>query len=252
MKNRFRRLPPVVPVRALAPTMLTLIALCSGVTAIRFAFLEQWEAAAGALLVAALFDSLDGRVARLIKGETRFGAELDSLSDVICFGVAPALVMHLWSMHQLEGLGWAVVLLFCICCALRLARFNILDQDAVASGTVQRFFVGVPAPAAAILSIMPMALSFQTGSALFQNPVACAIYVAAMAMLMVSRVPTFSVKYVRIDRAYVVPILVGTGVMAALLTSYFWGTLAGAAVVYLLCLPLSAWMARRASHTTTE
>lgn len=245
MKHRQRKLPAVVPVRALAPTMLTLLALCSGVTAIRFAFLEQWEAAAVALLVAALFDSLDGRVARLIKGETRFGAELDSLSDVICFGVAPAVVMHLWSLHALQGLGWAVVLLFCICCALRLARFNIMDQDAAATGTVERFFVGVPAPAAAILTIMPMALTFQTGSGAYNNAVFCSVYVAAMAVLMVSRVPTFSVKYVRIDRAYVIPVLVATGVLAALLTSYFWGTLVGAAVLYLLSLPISAMLARR-------
>ena len=125
---RFRKLPAVIPVRALAPTVLTVLALCSGVTAVRFAILEDWRMSAVALILAALFDSLDGRVARAIKGTSEFGAEMDSLSDVICFGVSPALIVYFWSLQNLGGIGWASSLLFCVCCALRLARFNILDR----------------------------------------------------------------------------------------------------------------------------
>ena len=219
--------------------MLTLLALCSGVTAIRFAILERWEAAVVALLLAALLDSLDGRVARLIKGESRFGAELDSLSDMICFGVAPGLVVYLWTLHGIKGLGWAVVLLFAVCCALRLARFNIMDQDALATGTVQRYFVGVPAPSAAMLAVAPMAVTFHWDTSFFREPVVIAIYGAVVALLMVSRIPSLSLKQIRIDRSYVVPILIGVGVTAALLTSYFWATLSIMAVLYMASLPLA-------------
>ncbi|MBI1181923.1 MAG: CDP-diacylglycerol--serine O-phosphatidyltransferase [Alphaproteobacteria bacterium] len=242
---RENRLPPFVPVRALAPTVLTVLALCSGVTSMRYAFQERWEAAVVAILLASLFDALDGRVARLIKGTTKFGAELDSLSDVICFGVAPALVLYLWTLHDVRGIGWAVVLLYCVCCALRLARFNIMDQNAGEDGTIHRFFMGMPAPAAAGLAMAPLALTFYLQDELFRQPVACTIYLGLIALMMISRVPTFSAKYIRISRHYVMPILLGVGVLVALLTSYFWATYVGLAAVYAISLPVGVVTARR-------
>ncbi len=243
-------LPSEIPVRSLVPSMLTVLALCSGVTAIRFAFAERWEAAVVAILLAGVLDLLDGRVARMIKGSSRFGAELDSLSDVICFGVAPPLVLYLWSLNGVRGLGWAVVLLFCVCCALRLARFNILDQDANEDGTVQRFFVGVPAPAAAGLLVLPMILTFELGWEMFQSPYLCAVYATIIALLMISRLPTVTLKYVRIDRGLVTPVLLGIGILVAALATYFWATLALIGLFYFLSLPVAVYQQRQVAAKT--
>jgi CDP-diacylglycerol--serine O-phosphatidyltransferase len=240
-----RRLPPFIPVRALAPTLLTVMALCSGVSSIRYGFQERWEMAVIAIVLASLFDILDGRVARLIKGTTKFGAELDSLSDVICFGVAPAILLYFWTLHEVRGFGWAVVLLYCVCCALRLARFNILDQSAAEDGTVHRHFMGMPAPAAAGLALVPLALTFHTESDIFRQPVVCAVYLGLLALMMISRVPTMSTKHIRINRHYVMPILLGAAALVALLTTFFWATYVGLALVYALSLPVVVVLARR-------
>ena len=247
-----RQLPAAIPVRTLVPTILTILALCSGVTAIRFAFAERWEAAVIAIMLAALFDLLDGRVARMIKGSTRFGAELDSLSDMICFGVAPALVVFLWTLQDIKGVGWAVALLFCVCCALRLARFNILDQEASEDGTVQQFFMGVPAPAAAGLLILPIILSFQSDLEWMRSPIPCAVFATILALSMISQLPTLTLKYVRIGREYVIPVLLGVGVLVALLTSYFWATMAGAGVLYMLSIPVGSIIQYRRSKKSDE
>jgi CDP-diacylglycerol--serine O-phosphatidyltransferase len=248
-----RRLPPFIPVRALAPTLLTVMALCSGVSSIRYGFQERWEMAVIAIVLASLFDILDGRVARLIKGTTKFGAELDSLSDVICFGVAPAILLYFWTLHEVRGFGWAVVLLYCVCCALRLARFNILDQSAAEDGTVHRHFMGMPAPAAAGLALVPLALTFHTGSDFFRQPVVCSVYLGLLALMMISRVPTLSTKHIRINRHYVMPILLGAAALVALLTTFFWATYVGLALVYGLSLPVVVVMARRElSHEPAE
>ena len=246
-KRRLRQLPRVIPVRSLAPTVLTVLALCSGVTAIRFAIMSDWQMAAVAILLAALFDSLDGRVARLLKGTSRFGAEMDSLSDVICFGVSPALVLYFWSLQQLGGIGWAVSLLYCVCCALRLARFNILDRDAKESGEVQEHFVGIPAPGAAGLLLLPLYASLALETLSFQ-PILIAIYMVILALLMISQVPTYSFKYVRIDRTYVVPILVGVVVFVGLLTSFFWWTIISIGMIYMLSIVVSGYMSFRNRH----
>jgi CDP-diacylglycerol--serine O-phosphatidyltransferase len=243
-KRRLRQLPRVIPVRSLAPTVLTVLALCSGVTAIRFAIMSDWQMAAVAILLAGLFDSLDGRVARMIKGTSRFGAEMDSLSDVICFGVSPPLVLYFWSLEQLGGIGWAVSLLYCVCCALRLARFNILDRDAKESGEVQKHFVGIPAPGAAGLLLLPLYASLALEGLEFQ-PVLIAIYMVILALLMISQVPTYSFKYVRIERSYVVPILVGVVVFVGLLTSFFWWTIISVGMIYMVSIVVSAVRAFR-------
>jgi CDP-diacylglycerol--serine O-phosphatidyltransferase len=218
------------------------------VTAIRFAIMSDWQMAAVAIMLAALFDSLDGRVARLIKGTSRFGAEMDSLSDVICFGVSPALVLYYWSLQQLGGIGWAVSLLYCVCCALRLARFNVLDRDAKESGEIQKHFVGIPAPGAAGLLLLPMYASLALEELEFQ-PVLIAIYTVILALLMISQVPTYSFKYVRVNRAYVVPILVGVVVLVGLLTSFFWWTIISLSMIYMLSIVLSAFNSFKSRNT---
>ena len=193
-----------------------------------------------AIMLAGLFDSLDGRVARLIKGTSRFGAELDSLSDVICFGISPALVLYFWSLEQLGGIGWAVSLLYCVCCALRLARFNILDRDAKESGEVQQHFIGIPAPGAAGLMLLPLFASLGFGSEIVREPIIVAVYMATLALLMISQVPTYSLKYIKINRTYVVPVLVAVVAFVGLLTSFFWGTLLAIGLTYIVSIVLSA------------
>ena len=240
-KRRLPQLPTVIPVRALAPTVLTVLALCSGVTAIRFAIAADWPMAALAILLAGLFDSLDGRVARAIKGTSRFGAEMDSLSDVICFGVSPALVMYFWSLEQLGGIGWAIALLYCVCCAMRLARFNILDRDAKESGEVHQHFLGIPAPGAAALLLMPICAGQGYPEMMAIEPVLVAAFTVILALMMISQVPTYSFKYVKISRGHVVPILVAVVMFVGLLTSFFWGTLIAIGFLYMATIVYSAF-----------
>ena len=157
LNPRFRDLPRRgIPLRAVAPNAVTALALCFGLSAVRFAIAEQWELAVGTIILAGVLDGLDGRIARLLKGESRFGAELDSLSDVIAFGVSPAVVMYLWSLQYMPQFGWTIALSHAVCCALRLARFNAqidaTEQPRKAAG----FFTGIPAPAGAALLMLPL------------------------------------------------------------------------------------------------
>ena len=235
-----RRRLQVLPIRNLVPNMLTVLALCAGMTAIRFAISERWEAAVWAVFVAGFFDSIDGRVARLLKSTTKFGAELDSLSDVVSFGVAPAVLLYLWVMKQVGGLGWAVCLTLVVCCALRLARFNIsLGDDSQVKAVSPDFFVGVPAPMGAGLALWPMILSFQFETDVVRAPLWVGPYIAAVAILMVSRIPTFSFKRLRIRGDLVLPALVFVCLFAAVLTVYPWGAISSIGIFYLACLPFS-------------
>jgi CDP-diacylglycerol--serine O-phosphatidyltransferase len=156
-------------INMLIPNILTTLALCAGMTAIRFAVLAKWEAAVIALIVAAIFDALDGRIARLLGGTSRFGAELDSLSDFVSFGVAPAVMIYLWTMHAAGGLGWALALLFSVCCALRLARFNIKAGESDLPPWAFNYFTGVPTPAGAGMVILPMLLTSVGASSIFRR-----------------------------------------------------------------------------------
>ena len=153
-QRRFR----MVPVRYLLPNMITLLALCSGVTAIRFAFEGRYELAVGSVMLAVILDAVDGRLARLLKGTSRFGAELDSLADFVNFGVAPAILLYVWSLNSLHTLGWVIALVLAICCALRLARFNVALDDPNKPAWASRFFTGAPAPAGAGLALLPFYL----------------------------------------------------------------------------------------------
>ncbi len=249
-RSRVRRL-SALSANRMVPNILTLLALCAGMTAIRFAITGNFVGAVFAIIVAGIFDGLDGRIARLLNSTSSFGAELDSLSDFVSFGVAPAAVLYLWTMSTLNGAGWAIVLFFAVCCALRLARFNSQapeDMPAYAAG----FFTGVPAPAGAGLVMIPMFLSFEWGDWLFRSPYLNAVTVTGVALLMVSRVPTVSLKRIRIPQDLVVPTLLCVGVMTAFLTTAPWPTLTVVGIVYIGSIPLtirSYYRLRRVAQT---
>ncbi|MGI9414140.1 MAG: CDP-alcohol phosphatidyltransferase family protein [Hyphomicrobiales bacterium] len=241
-EQRFRRF-RLIPIRLIAPNLITLLALCSGVTAIRMATEERYELAVAAIIFAIILDALDGRVARLLKGTSRFGAELDSLADFVNFGVAPAIMIYLWSLQSLKSLGWIVCLGLAICCAARLARFNVALDDPDKPAWTAGFFTGVPAPAGAGIALLPMYLGFL---GLIDGPslaAAILLYTGFVGFLMVSRIPTFSGKGSgqRIRRDLVLPLMLITVLFVSLLLSYPWAMLTGLAVLYLCMLPVGVW-----------
>ena len=237
-KRRNRRLREL-PVNSLIPNILTVLALCAGMSAIRFAMQDKWQLAVAAILIAGVLDGLDGRMARLLKGATKFGAELDSLSDFIAFGVAPALVIFMWSTEALGGVGWIAGLAYSTCCALRLARFNTTLDNPDRPVWASYFFTGMAAPAAACMVLLPMAISFQIEGSLLREPALMAVWLLAVAFMMISRIPTYSFKRVRIRRELVLPLLVVVGVVAAILSSYPWFVLSVLGVSYLASVPFS-------------
>jgi CDP-diacylglycerol---serine O-phosphatidyltransferase len=242
-RPRLRQRLNVKPIRGLSfnkliPNILTLLALCSGMTAIRFGLEEHYHQAVVAIIVAGIFDGIDGRIARLLKGTSEFGAELDSLSDFVSFGVAPALLMYLWSVQSLSGLGWMIALLFAICCGLRLARFNT-QIGADLPPYAYNFFTGVPAPAAAGLAIVPMLLNFEFGWSGFRSGWFGAVVLAAVGALMVSRVPTFSMKRFHVPREWVLAMLLAIAGLAALATTEPWATLLIIGIIYIGSFPMS-------------
>ncbi|MBM3507348.1 MAG: phosphatidylcholine/phosphatidylserine synthase [Alphaproteobacteria bacterium] len=243
-----------LPVNSLIPNMLTVISLCAGLTSIRFSLNERWELAVLAIVFAGIMDGLDGRLARLLKGVTRFGAELDSLADFLSFGVAPVFVLYLWSLNSLggfAGMGWIAVLVYAVCCALRLARFNTMaDAHQQQPAWTLNFFVGVAAPAAAGLAILPPVLTFQIPALepVLRSPYLLAPYVMGIAALMVSRVPTVSLKRLRVQRSYVLPILLGIGIGVAALTVYPWVTLGACGIAYLVSIPITAYRYLQLQH----
>lgn len=236
----------------LIPNMLTVLALCAGLTGIRFALQERWELAVIAVVIAGILDGLDGRIARLLNGASKFGAELDSLSDFVSFGVAPAVILYYWTLSALSGPGWAVALLFSVCCALRLARFNTMLENTDLPAWTGRFFTGVPAPAGAGLALLPMMATFQLGPGFFDHPIVAGAVMTAVALLMVSRLPTFSFKRVKVPHSYVVPTLVGVGAMAAFLVSNPWLTLMAVGVAYFASLPYSYLAYRRLARQRAQ
>lgn len=223
----------------LIPNMLTIGALCAGLTAVHFGLQGFWEKAIVAIVVAGILDTLDGRIARLLNGSSKFGAELDSLSDFVSFGVAPALLLYQWTLRDLRGIGWALALVFAVCCALRLARFNTRIDNADLPAWTGKFFTGVPAPAGAGLAISPMIATFQFGPGYVDQPAVVGAVMLAVSLLMVSQVPTFSLKRIRVPQHNVVPALLVVGLLAACLVSIPWITLLGVGAVYLASIPWS-------------
>jgi CDP-diacylglycerol--serine O-phosphatidyltransferase len=230
---------PGLTLRAVLPNAITAAALCSGLTGIRFAINGNWEMALFAIILAGMLDGIDGRIARLLKAQSRFGAELDSLADSLSFGMAPALVMFLWSLQDLPRFGWFASLAFAICCALRLARFNaridVEDQPHKSVG----FLTGVPAPLGAGLAFLPMYLWIASGEPIFRHPVLVAVWMVAIAVLMISNLATLSWTSIRPRRNIRLEAIALAGlVFAALLTEPWW-TLAALSLVYLALMPLA-------------
>jgi CDP-diacylglycerol---serine O-phosphatidyltransferase len=227
------------PINTLIPNILTVLALCSGMTSIRFATLDQFEWAVICIVIAGIFDGLDGRMARFLGGTSKFGAELDSLSDFAAFGVAPAVLVWYWSLRYTGGIGWAVCLLYATCCALRLARFNTAIGDATLPPYAYRYFQGVPAPAGAGLALLPMMIEFQMGFGVLQKTYFAGPWMVLIALLMISRIPTFSMKSIKIPKEYVLPVFVALAVLTAAVASYPWIVLSIIGSWYLLSIPVS-------------
>ena len=229
-----------IPVRMLVPNFFTLLSLCAGLTAIRMAIEQRYEMAIALVVIAAMLDGVDGRLARALKAQSKFGAELDSLADFVNFGVAPAVIVFIWGLTPLKGFGWIAVLVFALAMGLRLARFNAMI-DVEKPKWQSNYFTGMPAPAGAITVLLPL---YVDGLGLFdvqQWPVLVSLYVLAMAFLLVSTIPTFSGKLMgeRISREYVMPMFVGVAAVVALLVTYPYGTLTLLTLIYLACVPLS-------------
>ena len=235
-----------IPVRVLIPNIFTLIGLCAGLTAIRMAIEHRWDLAVAALVFAAFLDGIDGRVARLLKAQSRFGAELDSLADFVNFGVAPAIIIFNWALDDLRSMGWIVVLIFAVCAALRLARFNVALERSDLPAWKSAYFVGMPAPAAAIVVLLPI-YAQDLGLHVPSLTPLVLIYTVLIALLMVSRVPTFSGKMIgqRIPREHVPPIFLLAALFIGLLLTYPSLTLAVGSVIYLALIPLSAYRYRQ-------
>ncbi|CAH2600356.1 CDP-diacylglycerol--serine O-phosphatidyltransferase [Rhodovastum atsumiense] len=233
------------------PNILTMLGLCAGLTAIRFALEGRFGAAAVSIVVAGCIDGLDGRIARLLKATSRFGAEFDSLADFLCFGVAPAIVLYLWSLQSAHGFGFMPCLMFAVCMALRLARFNAA-LDAPHPAYTYNFFTGVPAPAGAGLALFPLFLGLEAKSLeldwllrVANFPGFVAAVLIGTGILLVSTLPVWSFKNFKVPAEYVLPLLLGTGLFAALLVADPWAALAAAGLIYIAMLPFSVRSYRR-------
>lgn len=230
------------------PNLVTLLALSAGLTSIRFALLREWDHAVISIILAGVFDGIDGRIARMLKGTSKFGAELDSLADVVSFGVAPAVVLYLWSLSNLGGPGWALSLLLAVCCALRLARFNTMIGAEDLPSFAHNYFTGVPAPAGAFIALLPMVLALEFPHGPFGNPLVAGLFVILAGALMVSQVPTYSFKRFRIPAAWVVPTMIIVAGFAAFTVTEPWATLGSIGVAYVVSIPF----ARRSFRILTQ
>ena len=249
-KRRFRR----IPVRTLVPNVITLLALCAGLTAIRMAFENRYVLALAAIVFAAFLDGIDGRLARFLKGTSRFGAELDSLADFVNFGVAPALILYFWGLHDLKSAGWIAAMVFAICAALRLARFNVMVDDPDKPAWASNFFVGVPAPAGAITVLLPIYVALLGLPRSQWLSWLTLVYTLAIASLMVSRLPVFSGKRVgtRVPPEMVGPAVVVAVLFIALLIAYPWIILTAGTLAYLGALPFGYLSYRGYERRTRE
>ena len=233
------------------PNLLTMLGLCSGLTGMRFALESRFAAAAVAIAISACIDGLDGRIARLLHATSRFGAEFDSLADFLCFGIAPSFILYLWSLHNLHGYGFIPCLMFSVCMALRLARFNAALDDHHPEPFMYNFFTGVPAPAGAALVLFPLLLGLEARRQnlpwlenFAHQPALCAVMLVGTASLLVSTLPVWSFKNFKVPSEFVLPALLGVALFAAFLVADPWAALASVDLIYLAILPLS----RRSFH----
>ncbi|WP_209425369.1 CDP-diacylglycerol--serine O-phosphatidyltransferase [Pararhodobacter sp. SW119] len=232
-----------LPLLHLLPNLVTLLGLCAGLTSIRYVLDGRYEIAAGLIVLAAIMDGMDGLVARRLNAASHFGAELDSLSDFVCFGVAPGVFIYHFALTDLPGMGWLAVLLYILCACLRLARFNVMRNAPPPPGRAH--FVGVPAPAGAMLALLPvyMTLAGWVDLRAFSAPIA--VYLAIVGLLMISRLPTLALKGLRVPRNRAVFVMLGVAVFAGFAVVRPWALLALADLAYLAVIAQAAWVHRR-------
>ncbi|PAP94101.1 MULTISPECIES: phosphatidylcholine/phosphatidylserine synthase [Mesorhizobium] len=230
-----------IPMRMVLPNLVTVLAICAGLSGIRFGFEGRFEPAVVMVLLAAFLDGIDGRLARMLKATSKFGAQMDSLADIVNFGVAPALVLYAFLLDQAGSPGWIAALLFTIACGLRLARYNVLDEETDRPQWQTEYFVGVPAPAGAVLVMLPLYLFFLRLGVEPSRPAAfiAAGFTVLVAFLLVSRLPVYSGKSLKVPGDKVLPIILGVVLYILLLMTYPWYTLTASVVGYLLFLPFS-------------
>jgi CDP-diacylglycerol--serine O-phosphatidyltransferase len=242
-----------IPLRLMVPNLITVLAICAGLTGVRLAFEGRYELAVAMVLLAAFLDGVDGRVARLMKATSKFGAQMDSLADIVNFGVAPALVIYVFLLDQARSLGWIAALIYAIAAGLRLARFNVMAERENKASWQSEYFVGVPAPAGAMLVLLPVYIGFLGVTPGPAFAYWSSGYTVLIGFLLVSRLPVWSGKTEgsRIRRDLVLPIMLGIVVYVALLMSYTWQVMVVTVAAYLLSLPLGArsWQRKYGTYT---
>ena len=223
----------------LVPSTITLMALASGITAIRFAMISDWTTAVALIIASMIFDMLDGRAARLLGADSRFGAQLDSLADLVSFGVAPGIILYMWSLNQIGDRGWIASLVFCAASAIRLARFNVeaLRDEGATKGNP--YFTGLPTPAAACMVLLPLLVWFQFPDAFVSQPWVSVLFIAVTSVLMVSRLPTPSIKYMKLQRQHRFAAIVVFAALGAALIAWPWGTMTIGLVIYVCTIPFA-------------
>lgn len=233
----------------LLPNMLTVVAICAGITAIRMGVQGDYVRAVQLLLIAGILDGLDGRLARLLRSTSAMGAELDSLADFVNFGVAAPLVIYLWGLQEMRHAGWIAVLFFAVCCVMRLARFNVSSREEAAKGGSGAYFQGLPSPAGALLAMLPMFLTFALPGMSMPPAPLLAFYMAGVGLLMISPVPVWSFKRTRISRENVKFFLLSFACVAAALTLFTWAALILICLVYVAVVIWAAlvWYPRHRS-----
>ncbi len=228
-----------VPLSRVLPSIITLMSLCVGFCAVKFALVGKWQTAVACTLGATLLDAADGRIARLLNSSSQFGAELDSLSDFVVFGASPALVVYLFSINSLGAYGWAVSLFFLVCSILRLARFNIQALKPLDNYWEKQFFTGVPITFAAVIALMPLILYIKSGAGVFRSSYFCSAILLFAGCLMISRFKTFSFKTIKISQKFVLPFMLVMGLFITLLVTDLWSTMIFVVCVYLFSIPFS-------------
>lgn len=236
----------LLSINKLIPNAITMAALCSGMSAIRFAFMGQWETAVKCVLLAGILDTMDGRIARLLGKSSQFGAQLDSLADAVNFGVAPALMIYLFALKDFRSFGWAIALFFTVCMVFRLARFNttLLEAEEKPTMNNRAFFMGVPAPAGAILILLPIMLQFEVNTSTIIPTFLYALWVIGAALLLISRIPTFSLKGGKIPRKFGWPLFVILVFLMVNLVTSPWTTITILGGIYVASIPLSYRIAK--------
>ena len=228
----------------LVPSFITLLALASGITAIRFAMNGDWTSAVAFIIASMIFDMLDGRAARMLGADSRFGAQLDSLADLVSFGVAPALILYMWSLNQIGDRGWIAALVFCAASAVRLARFNVENARDEGATKSNPYFTGMPTPAAACMVLLPLLVSFQWNADFITQPWISVIFIAITSVLMVSRLPTPSIKYMKLQRQHRVLAGIVFAALAAALIAWPWATMTVGLIIYVASIPFAIYMHR--------